>query len=287
VLYFTLPTDRIDYLQLTFPANGLGLIARWGTQFTPITVGVWDSPGTGPIWQRTDQRQNLSPDGEWVSAFDKEAREVRITRVGAPSTFAVLSRDATDNVWTAVAPGGAAVAWKDDSFTVVRALPGGEDVVRMKTGWGVDLRFSPGGRWLTEMGERVFRVFDRTNNYRSFARIPTPRHKLADITDGLTAVVTSSDRNTVSVWDLSSKSATASFKVAGWVSALAISADGKRVLTGDAQNGEVTLWDVAGAPLQQYAWGVKTPIAAAFSQDGTRAAIGGTDGRIVVWDLDD
>ena len=44
---------------------------------------------------------------------------------------------------------------------VVRALPGGEPVARVKSGWGVDLRFSPGGRWLTEAGERVFRVFDR------------------------------------------------------------------------------------------------------------------------------
>jgi hypothetical protein len=33
--------------------------------------------------------------------------------------------------------------------------------------------------------------------------------------------------------------------------------------------------------------GVKEPIAAAFARDGMRAAVGGTDGRILVWDLDD
>jgi WD40 repeat protein len=222
-----------------------------------------------------------------VSVYDQEAGEVRITRVGTKKPTAVVDRDKrAENVWTAVAPGGVAVAWKDGAFTLVRALPGGQPVARVKSGWGVDLRFSPGGRWLTEEGERVFRVFDRTNNYRLFARIATPRYKLAEVTDGLTAVVTAPDRNTVTVWDMASKSAAAALHVGEWVSALAISADGRRVLTGDT-DGDVTLWDAAGARLQQYDWGVKTPIAAAFSRDGMRAAIGGTDGRIVVWDLDE
>src|SRR5205085_2720242 len=249
----------------------------WGTQFTPFTAAAWDGPNTPPGWQLTDHALHLSPDGEWVSVFDRDAGEVRITRVGAPGPAAVVGRDGkADNVWTAVAPGGVAVAWKDGALTVVRALPGGEPVARVKSGWGFDLRFSPGGRWLTEAGERVFRVFDRTNGYRVFARIPTPRHMLAEVTDGLTAVVTAPDRSTVAVWDLSSKSATAALQVGGWVSALAISADGRRVLTGNT-DGEVTLWDAAGARLQRYDWGVKVPIAAAFARDGMRAAVGGTD----------
>jgi WD40 repeat protein len=222
-----------------------------------------------------------------VSVFDKGAGKVRITQVGAPGPTAVVDRDReADNVWTAVAPGGAAVAWKDDALTLVRALPGGEIVARVKSGWGVDLQFSPGGRWLTEEGSRVFRVFDRTNKYRVFARIPTHRHMLAGITDGLTAVVTPPGRSTVAVWDLSSKSATATLQVGGWVSALAVSPDGRQVLTGNT-DGEVTLWDAAGHPRQRYDWGVKVPIAATFARDGMRAAVGGTEGRIVVWDLDD
>jgi WD40 repeat protein len=287
MLRFELPTDEVEYLQLAFPAAGPGLVARWGTQITPFTVAAWDNPGKRPAWKLTSRRLHLSPDGEWVSVFDKDAGEVRITRVGARRPAAVVARDkGADNVWTAVAPGGVAVAWKDDAVTVVRALPGGAPVARVKSGWGYDLQFSPGGRWLTEMGGRVFRVFDRTNNYRVFVRIPTPRHMMAEVADGLTAVVTAPGRNTVAVWDLSSKSATAALQVGGWVSALAISADGRRVLTGNT-DGEVTLWDAAGARLRRYDWGVKAPIAAAFARDGMRAAVGGTDGRIVVWDLDD
>jgi WD40 repeat protein len=287
MICFEVPTDRIEYLQLALPAAGPGLVARWGTQVTPFTVATWDGPDTPPGWQLTDRPLHLSPDGEWVSVFDKDAGKVRITRVGAQGPAAVVDRDmGAANVWTAVAPGGVAVAWKDGMYTLVRALPGGEPVARVKSGWGYDLRFSPGRRWLTELGERVFRVFDRNNNYRVFARIPTPRHVLADVTDGLTAVVTAPDRSTVAVWDLSSKSGTATLQVGGWVSALAVSADGRRVLTGNT-DGEVTLWDAAGAWRQRYDWGVKVPIAATFARDGMRAAIGGSDGQIVVWDLDD
>jgi hypothetical protein len=70
------------------------------------------------------------------------------------------------------------------------------------------------------------------------------------------------------------------------VSALAVSADGRLVLTGNT-DGEVTLWDAAGTRLQRYDWGVGAPIAAAFARDGMRAAVGGTLRRIVVWDLAD
>jgi hypothetical protein len=58
------------------------------------------------------------------------------------------------------------------------------------------------------------------------------------------------------------------------------------VLTGNTDN-EVALWDAAGYRLRSYDWGVKMPIAAVFAQDGMRAAVGGMDGQIVVWDLDD
>ncbi len=132
----------------------------------------------------------------------------------------------------------------------------------------------------------MFRVFDRHNNYRVFARVPTHRHTLAEVTDGLTAVVTAPDRSTVAVWGLSGKSATAALPVGGWVCALAVSPDGRRVLTGNT-DGELTLWDASGARRQRYDWGVKVPIAATFDRGGMRAAVGGTDGRVVVWDLDD
>jgi WD40 repeat protein len=285
MLVYQLPTDFIEYLQLAFPATGMGLVVSWGTQTTPWTVAVFDEPGTPPTWELTARPLCLSPDGEWVSVYDKETGKVRINRIGVKGRATVVDRSkGADNVWTAVAPGGGAVAWKDGQHTVVRTVPGGEPVARVKSGWGYDLRFSPGGRWLTEIGDSVFRVYDRAANYRVFARIRAPRFMLAGVTDGLTAVVNGKDA--VAVWDLSTKSVTASLQVGERLSALAISADGRRVLTGTL-DGEVTLWDAAGTRLQQYDWGVKAPIAAAFAPDGLRAAVGGSDRRVVVWDLDD
>ena len=81
-------------------------------------------------------------------------------------------------------------------------------------------------------------------NYRVFARIPTPRLTLAEVTDGLTTVVTAADRSTVAVWALSGKSATAALQVGRRASALAVSANGRRVLTGNT-DGEVAAWDAA------------------------------------------
>jgi hypothetical protein len=53
-------------------------------------------------------------------------------------------------------------------------------------------------------------------------------------------VLFKADSSTVSVWDLSAKSATAALQVGGSVSALTVSANGRRVLTGNLE-GEVTL----------------------------------------------
>src|SRR4051794_19874935 len=88
-----LPTERIEYLQLAFPAGGPGLVARWGTQFTPFTVAAWDNLTTPPVWPLTDRPLQLSPDGEWVSVFDKGAGQVRVTRVGAQGPAATVARD--------------------------------------------------------------------------------------------------------------------------------------------------------------------------------------------------
>lgn len=286
MLRFLLPTDRIEYLQLAFPVAGYQLVARWGTQTGPFTVAAWDDFANPPVWKLTDgPALQLSPDGEWVSVYDSSHGTVTVTRVGASQPHAVYRREPASNVWTAVSPGGDLVAWKEnDGFTVVRTIVGGEPIARLRTGWAVDFRFSPGGRWLTEQGQKVLRVFDRSKNYRVVARVPMTRHGLAEFSDGMTAAVTTA-LDTVAVWEVPNKSPSAVLAVGGRVSALAVSADGRRVLTGTTA-GDIVLWDAGGARLREYSWGVTTPIAAAFDAEGMRAAVGGTDRQVVVWDLD-
>src|SRR5262245_23029989 len=117
--YFQLPTERVEYLQLAFTTAAPGLVGRWGTPVARFSVAAWDAPDTPPVWQLAGRPLHLSLDGEWVSVFDKAAGKVRITRVGARRPAAVVDRNReADNVWTAVAPGGVALAWKDGAVTV-------------------------------------------------------------------------------------------------------------------------------------------------------------------------
>lgn len=78
----------------------------------------------------------------------------------------------------------------------------------------------------------------------------------------------------------------AEFKArAGSMTATAISADGKLVLTGE-DDGLVTLWNVAtGDSQQKYMGHGRTVFAAAMLPDGKRAVTCGDDNSIIVWEL--
>jgi WD40 repeat protein len=285
MLEFQLPTKEVDYLDIVLPATGVGLVARWGTQFTTYTVAMWDTPTPKPKWKRKGGLL-LSSDGEWVSEFDGEAGEVRITRVGTRKTFTVERREPSENAWATVSPGGTCVAWKQKNRTLVKRVADGELLSDAKVGEGFKVQFSSGGRWMTEEGWKAFRVFDCHNKYRRVASIKTDRHIVTDISEVELAVLTMPERDSVTVWDLANKKAAATFTVGGWICGLAISPDGKRILAGNT-DGRFALWDSEGTLLKEYDWGIACPLAPTFSRDGTRAAVGGDDGKVIVWDLDD
>jgi WD40 repeat protein len=73
----------------------------------------------------------------------------------------------------------------------------------------------------------------------------------------------------------------------GPIADLAFTPDGTRLLT--VAGKEATVWDTAaGKPLARYEWGKQAGrlSAVAVAPDGLTAAVGGTRGRVVRWDLD-
>lgn len=282
---FRLPTARAEYLGLVLAADGPGVTAWWGTQTTPRSAAHWPCPGDPPDWQLTHRSLSLSADGEWVSTYERRPGEVRITRVGETAPTAVLPfRHPGDFLWSAVAPGGREVAWASDPDLWIYRVPDGKLVKKLRAGFTYLLEYSRSGRWLSGVGTRVVRVYDRDAGFRA-VRWKAGGYARVAAADGPTAVSVGNTPDAYTVWDLTGPTPVAELPAGGSAGVAAISADGQRVLTSDAGGG-VSLWDAGGTRLKQYAWGVRA-IALTFAPDRLTAAAGGNDGRIVVWDLDD
>ena len=65
------------------------------------------------------------------------------------------------------------------------------------------------------------------------------------------------------------------------------SPDGRRILTGD-HAGALRVWDSAdGSPVKSFDWQIGPVTAVAFAPDGLTCAAAGTNGRVVLWDVDE
>lgn len=284
---FRLPSARADYLELVLAADGLGVTAWWGTQWSLRSAARWPRPGDPPDWQLAASSFSLSADGDWVSTFDPTTSSVQVIRVGAKKPFAVLPCALVGpGSSITVAPGGDEVAWVSGSYLFVHRLPGGELVKKLRAGAMTHLGYDRGGRWLSGTADRAVRLFDREAAYKP-VRLEAVRYAHASVA-GARAVFKGPNPQSFTVWELPAGKPVAVLPAAppdGWGCVAAVSADGRRVLTSNTA-GDVSLWDAGGTRLKQYAWGL-TAIALAFAPDGLTAAAGGNDGRVVVWDLDD
>ena len=65
------------------------------------------------------------------------------------------------------------------------------------------------------------------------------------------------------------------------------SPDGRHILTG-AHDGALRVWDAAdGSPVKSFDWQIGPVTAVAFAPDGLTCAAAGTNGRVVLWDVDE
>jgi WD40 repeat protein len=115
--------------------------------------------------------------------------------------------------------------------------------------------------------------------------LKSPCRSLAFSADGKLLAATSDWR--VLVFDVESRQER--FDLTGHkgiVSQVALSPDGRLMMTGSWDK-TVKMWNAAnGRELASFAWPVGRVSGAVFAPDGMRAAAAGDEGRIVVWDVD-
>jgi WD40 repeat protein len=72
----------------------------------------------------------------------------------------------------------------------------------------------------------------------------------------------------------------------GQINALAVSPDGKRLLSA-SHDGAIRAWDAAsGAEVRAFDWKIGPVTALAFAPDGLTCAAAGKGGQVVLWDAD-
>jgi WD40 repeat protein len=271
--------------QAGFTADGRHLLAVTDS-LTERGVTFWDWSAAVAVDRVASDTLGVSPNGAFVAYRGAGMCAVFAWPGREPvGTFDLRARSVQ---LVAVAPDGSEVAAPHAGRLVVWDLAAGAVKARLRSAFAV--RYSPGGRWLSEIagGKAVF--LDRSAGYERLSVPGTDREAAAAVApDDATAAVVGRTVNTVVLWDL--PGGRERQRLTGHkrsVKAVTFSPDGRRVLTGGA-DGTARVWDAAtGECLRVYDWRVGEIDLVAWSPDGTTCAAVNTTwaGEFVVWDVD-
>ena len=185
-------------------------------------------------------------------------------------------------------------AWGDDKGLIsIRSIPDNQELQQLVTGVGISpakaasrLLFSPDGRFLARIEERhTLRV----------SRLADGKSVLQDAPEQCGALAFSQDSRHLAVgqggwirrFSLAGGEESNRWPARSQAHVLAFSPDNRKLAVGYVSSQEVSVYDTAdGALLAALPVGTNTEPVVAWHPDSQRLAVGGSDPRIQIWDVD-